>query len=162
MLKLQDIAKRYMAQGFNVIPILPEQKKPAQKWMEFNDRKADPLELQTWFAGKQSNIGIVTGEISKVVVVDIDKPELFNEFVKEYPTHRIQRTASGGYHLLYRYSGKDIGNSVSRLSNGIDVRGNHGYIVTYPSVIRLANGGLGEYHWQEEGELLPLPVPLHD
>lgn len=162
MLKLQDIAKRYMAQGFNVIPILPEQKKPAQKWMEFNDRKAEPLELQTWFAGKQSNIGIVTGEISKVVVVDIDKPELFNEFVKEYPTHRIQRTASGGYHLLYRYSGKDIGNSVSRLSNGIDVRGNHGYIVTYPSVIRLANGGLGEYHWQEEGELLPLPVPLHD
>lgn len=162
MLKLQDIAKRYMAQGFNVIPILPEQKKPAQKWMEFNDRKANPLELQNWFAGKQTNIGIVTGEISKIVVVDIDKPELYDAFSKEYPTHRVQRTASGGYHLLYRYDGKDIGNSVSRLSNGIDVRGNHGYIVTYPSVIRLANGTLGEYHWQEEGELTPLPVKLHD
>lgn len=162
MLKLQEIARRYVAQGFSVIPILPEQKKPAQSWMEFNDRKAEQHEIQDWFTKKKTNIGIVTGPISKIVAIDIDKPELYSEFIKEYPTHRIQRTASGGYHLLYRYTGTDIGNSISRLSNGIDVRGNHGYIVTYPSTIRLVNGTLGEYHWAEEGDILPLPTSLHD
>lgn len=162
MLKMQEVARNYLRQGLNVIPVISEQKKPAVSWMEFNDRQANPIEIQSWFAGKQTNIGIVTGKISKIVVIDIDKPELFDTFIKRYPTHRIQRTASGGYHLLYAYEGEDIGNSVSRLASGIDVRGNHGYIVTYPSTIRLANGTLGAYHWQEEGVIAPLPIELHD
>lgn len=162
-MKMQDIAREYLAQGFNVIPILPEGKKPAlASWMEFNDHKPSKLDIQSWFTGKSVNIGIVTGKISKIVVVDIDKPELFSSFIEQYPTHRVQRTPKGGYHLLYRYEGDDIGNSVSRLSNGIDVRGRHGYIVTAPSTIRLDNGTLQEYHWQEVGDILPLPSDLHD
>lgn len=162
-MKIQDIARDYLSQGFNVIPILPEGKKPAlASWMEFNDRRPNKLDIQSWFVGKSTNIGIVTGKISKIVVIDIDKPELFSSFIEKYPTHRIQRTPSGGYHLLYRYEGDDIGNSVSRLSSGIDVRGRHGYIVTYPSTVRTANGTLQEYRWQEEGDILPLPSELHD
>lgn len=162
-MKIQDVAKSYLAQGLNVIPILPEGKKPAlSSWMEFNDRKPNKLDIQSWFNGKSVNIGIVTGKISKIIVIDIDKPELYDSFIQQYPTHRIQRTPSGGYHLLYKYEGDDIGNSVSRLSSGIDVRGRHGYIVTYPSTIRQDNGTLQEYRWQEEGEILPLPQELHD
>ena len=161
-MKIQEVAKNYLRHGWSVIPVTPETKKPSTKWMEFTERKANPLEVQSWFADKPSNIGIVTGSISNLVAIDIDKPELYDQFIKQYPTHLIQKTASGGYHLLYKYAGKDIGNSISRLASGIDVRGNHGFIVTYPSTVRLASGGLGAYHWIEQGDPSPLPQALHD
>lgn len=160
---MRTVARDYLKQGFSVIPVLPEAKKPAlASWMKYNDTKANNIDLQSWFVGKDTNIGIVTGKISKIVVIDIDKPELYDSFIQQYPTHRIQRTPSGGYHLLYHYEGDDIGNSVSKLSNGIDVRGRHGFIVTAPSTIRLSNGTLGEYRWEKDGEALPLPSDLHD
>jgi hypothetical protein len=47
-------------------------KKPYIKWTEFQNRKAEHKEIETWFLNHEHNIAIVTGKISSVFVIDID------------------------------------------------------------------------------------------
>lgn len=157
-----QVAAQYVKNGFSVIPIMSGDKRPLIKWKTYTERKPTDTELMALFSGQDYNIGIVTGPISGIVAVDIDDPKLYDSFIEKYPTEAVAHTPSGGYHLLYKYTGDDIGNSVSRLASGIDVRGRHGYIVAAPSRVKLAAGGIGTYTWLRSGDPKPLPQDLHD
>ena len=75
------------ARGFSVIPldhpdapIASESdqvgKRPTAPWKLFQEAHATDDNLRTWFGnGTPRNLGIVTGQISGVVVVDTDSPE---------------------------------------------------------------------------------------
>ena len=65
----------YDGLSWSTIVVKPHSKHPAQKWAGNQTHKATHVERETWWGkGSQNNIGIVTGEISGLVVFDCDSP----------------------------------------------------------------------------------------
>jgi putative DNA primase/helicase len=129
-----------------------------------NDAMADPDYVREWWAGfPDANIGLATGDLSGVVVLDVDLPglETIANLQSRYeplpPTWTVE-TGSGGHHFYFRMPLADIRNSASAIGPGVDVRGNGGYVIVPPS-----NHISGErYRWIPEWapnkvELAPMP-----
>ena len=146
----------YLEQGFSVIPITPNAKKPPLfSWKEFQTRRSTEAEvLQWWEEVPNANIGIVTGSVSNIVVIDIDTEEAWETFAFNYGSDctRVVKTPHG-YHVYFRTTNTQ-GNRVGFLP-GIDVRGEKGYVVAPPSKIFDIS-----YEWLQEGELKPIPEGL--
>lgn len=128
----------------------------------------DEAQIREWWTRWPSaNIGIVTGEKSGIVVLDVDKKHDGDKSIValqakyEKITERvIAKTGGGGWHLLFRHPGGRVGNiqSTNILGLGIDVRGDGGYIVAPPS--RHAQGKRYEWVIQPNGVLPEMPVWL--
>ena len=114
----------------------------------------DPKKIQSWWRRwRCANVGIATGAVSGVVVIDIDLPAAFESLARlieaKLPTTLTGLTGGGGVHLIYSSSDEALGNSAGRLPGlagelpGLDLRGNGGYIVAPPSVHR----SRGVYEW---------------
>ena len=68
-----DYALKYYEQGFSVIPIIPGQKKPMIKWQPYQNERATPEQIKQWWTETpNANVGIVTGKISDLFVIDLD------------------------------------------------------------------------------------------
>jgi len=124
----------------------------------------DPFKLSEIFASNDSNLGIVTGHKSKLIVIDIDPKnggdDSYLKLVKDHGAldqHTlVSNTGGGGFHLYYKYTGNQIGNYHGTVfGNGVDVKGNGGYVVGAPS--NHISGG--EYCWRD-GFYLPAELPL--
>lgn len=84
------------------------------------------------------NIAIITGEISKLIVLDIDKPSLLPELFKRLPeTERTTRVKTPrGYHLYFSDNGNEkIITTNNFLELGIELKYNGCYVVASPSII---------------------------
>jgi hypothetical protein len=131
-----ELAMLYLAKGFSLIPLRPKDKKPAiASWKEFQDRKPSEAELKIWFAdGTQNNLGIVTGKVSGIVVVDFDSQEAI-EFAERNNFPDTPSVATGkGFHAYYRYK-EGVRNFQKRDDlPQIDLRGDGGYVVAPPSI----------------------------
>ena len=67
-----NMALAYQEKGLSVIPVRSD-KKPFLKWEEHQKRIAEPEEIKSWFKKwPEANVGIVTGRISGVDVIDVD------------------------------------------------------------------------------------------
>ena len=89
-----DWARDYVEKGFSVIPLKENDVIPLEEfsWEEYQDRKPTDEELRTWFGnGSQYNIGIITGEISDIVTVDLDGHEAI-KFASENDFPQTPRT----------------------------------------------------------------------
>jgi hypothetical protein len=112
-------------------------------WEPFMHEPAGLEQVRRWFDKKPyANIGIVTGEVSGIVVVDADGEAGVAELERwGYPTTWTARSGSGGVHAYFRYPGYPVRN---RKIQGIgDLLANGGYIVAPPS--RHVSGG--SYEW---------------
>jgi hypothetical protein len=98
--------------------------------------------IQSWWGRwPEANIGLITGEGSGLVVLDVDPrhggntgiEELERQF-GELPVTVEAQTGSGGRHLLFKHPGQRVPNSAGILGPGLDVRGDGGYIVVPPSL----------------------------
>ena len=150
--------------GWAVFPVRPN-KAPYTK-NGCKDAKKDPGAIKAWWNRfPDAGIGIATGSISNLIVIDEDvdaekdldgykevrKWEAENEALPETVT---SITGRGGYHLYYKYEGNDIGNRAGLLP-GVDVRGEGGYVIAPPSTHPNGN----EYTWEcppNEYEIAPL------
>jgi putative DNA primase/helicase len=97
-----------------------------------------------WQANPGANIGVVTGEPSGIIVLDIDGP-LGAESLNGYAipeTLTVSTGRAGGTHYWFKCPGTSIKNAVGLLP-GIDVRANGGYVLAPPSRHRSGN----EYQW---------------
>jgi len=145
----------YLAKGWSVIPV-GDDKKPLIRWEEYQKRLPTKEEIETWWSSwPDANIGIVTGEISNLVVVDIEKG---GECEGTTPTV-ISRTGGGGFHYYYQHPGGVIKNSVKALADKVDIRGDGGFVVAPPSLHKSGNN----YRWEvgpDEAEVQPLPEDL--
>lgn len=100
-----------------------------------------------WSRWPNANVAIRTGEVSAIVVVDIDPAHggetslaRLVEERGELPAGRVVRTGSGGRHLYFRHPGEPVRNDTGRrLGPGLDIRGDGGYVIAPPS--RHASGG---------------------
>ncbi len=156
--QLLEYAKYYRNKcGFSVIPLL-KNKKPAIEWLEFQKRKATDDELKTWF-GKDSSymLGIVCGAISNLSVVDVDNASGKAAISNYIPSDFIAPTVStprGGYHLYCLYV-EGVRNKAG-LSNGLDIRGEGGYVAAPPSI----NDEGKVYTWDKEKRIDKITMPL--
>jgi archaellum biogenesis ATPase FlaH len=134
----------------SVIPV-GKDKKPLIAWKEFQERRATEAEIKEWFVKwPEANIGIVTGKISNIAVVDIEK----GGDVSELPKTVIAKTGGGGWHYYYQFQ-EGIENK-ARTRELTDIRGEGGYVVAPPSVH--ASGQ--KYEWISQGNIQPFPKHL--
>jgi Bifunctional DNA primase/polymerase, N-terminal/DnaB-like helicase C terminal domain len=146
-------ALRYQKLGLSVIPLRPRGKEPLIPWTEFQKRKATEQEIQEWFQKwPNANVGVVTGMISGLIVIDLDGSEGIAEAKKLNLTSYIISYTGTGKHLWFRAS-SHVASSV-RIHPGIDIRGEGGFIVAPPSVH--VNGK--RYRWINVLNVEKLPI----
>jgi hypothetical protein len=155
-------ARKYVSHGMSVIPIHPRGKKPTIPWKEYQQRPPTDEELVQWFGnGAKNNIGIVTGPVSGLAVVDLDSDLAFAFAKKKHlsPTPTVK--TGRGFHVYCK--AKDGVRNFQQRDDlpDIDLRADGGYVVAPPSVHEsgrvygwVKGRGLGEIEMTE----LPLWV----
>ncbi len=137
-----EAAIGYAKDGYSVIPISAngEKKRPAVNWTEWQTRKADETQIRNWWkVFPDAGVGIVTGKLSGLVVMDIDPKNGGTD--EGFPTtDMVANTGGGGQHHYYKY----VEGARNRAgNNGVDVRAEGGYVVAPPS--KHHSGGV--YEW---------------
>jgi len=153
-------ALHYREKGFSVIPIRPD-KKPFTQWTEFQRRSATEAEIREWW-GKwpKANVGIVTGEISGVFVVDCDNEDAYQKVQELLPDNFVSCIVKSprGYHIYLIYSANQTIGNATGVMPGVDIRGEGGYIIAPPSI----NAEGKAYSWMQGlsiDEVAPSPAP---
>jgi putative DNA primase/helicase len=130
--------------GWSVIPLRPRDKRPAlPSWTPYQKRQPAFEELEQWFwAAPTANVGIVTGKVSGIFVIDCDSTEAIAWASEHLPPCEMRVRTAKGVHLYYPYSGdRPARNKVRARFGGrqleLAVRADHGYVVgpgsTHPS-----------------------------
>ena len=147
-------AAAYHRRGWSPIPIKGRSKEPNLVELEpYLNRTATAEELNSW---AWSGVGIVTGPLSGVLVLDVDSAE-GEECLRKHghPPTPMVRTAGGGLHLYFKHPDQMVKTRI-RVVPGLDVKASGGYVVAPPSV-----GENGKrYEWlvsPEEAELADPP-----
>jgi hypothetical protein len=137
-------------------------KHPIDSWMGAQTKRATPEQLEKAFSHHpHANVGIVTGAISGLLVVDLDGPAGMSSCMKvmagkEPPQVPTVRTG-GGYHLYGLHPGTPLKNFVKK-HPGLDGRTDGGYVVAPPS--HHASGRVYEWTRPLEDALPELPSQL--
>lgn len=164
-MKAHLAALQYAEFHWSVIPIRAFDKRPLIKWQEYQQRRASILEINDWYQQwNNANVGIVTGKVSGIVVLDIDPQhdgeKSLEAWEKEHgplPRTVEVKTGGGGRHLYFKHPGGVVHNKVG-IAPGIDLRGDGGCIVAPPSM----HPGGNVYAWRkghEPGEIALAEMP---
>jgi predicted ATP-dependent serine protease len=163
-----ETAKSYVDLGWSIFPVNIKwddekkkyDKKPAVAWKDYQTRQPTEEELHIWFDESSYNgLGLVTGKISGVVVVDVEKSGLNLIDELHLDSGRISKTISGGRHYFYKWPGVEINNTVRIGDKDMDFRGDGGFVAIPPS-----HSDIAEYTWQREcvnSELPKLPTVIN-
>jgi len=164
-LNFQNIAIPLLERGWAVIPL--KGKIPLTKH-GVKDASKDLKQIEAW--AKQfptANVGIATGKISGLVVIDVDDGpgkqglKSLAEFTKDNPFPQTFTVKTGnGYHYYFAYPEGDIDirNSASQLGKHMDVRGNGGYVVG-PGSVHPETGSLYEIFHDHPVADIEFPLP---
>lgn len=94
-----------------------------------------------WARWPDANVAVLTGAVSGLVVIDIDRRHGGDHTIEELVARhgRLPRTATvqtgDGVHLYFAHPGRRIANdSGQRLGRGLDVRADGGYVLAPPSL----------------------------
>ncbi|PKN34178.1 MAG: hypothetical protein CVU61_09535 [Deltaproteobacteria bacterium HGW-Deltaproteobacteria-19] len=151
----------YAGRGYSVIPV-GRDKRSYISWTDFQKRCARVEEIRAWWTKwPGAMIGIVTGEVSGVLVIDCDTREAYESVQKLLPDALLLPIAKTprGWHLWFQYpkgSGITVGTNIMP---GVDFRGEGGYIIAPPSI----NAEGKHYTWQEGlslDEVAPAPASV--
>jgi hypothetical protein len=156
----------YLALGWSVLPFRARSKRPAVAWTDYQHRRSTGVEIRRWFAQiPDANVGIVTGMISGLVVLDIDPNKGGDTSLAQLERahgplpHTVEAiTGGGGRHVYFAHPGGLVRNKVGLLP-GIDLRGDGGCVVAPPSLHQSGQ----HYLWlrgHEPGQCNLAPLPL--
>lgn len=137
----KDAALYYLARGWSVVPIRARSKRPIIAWQSYQLERPEVSDVEHWFARwPDANVGIVTGRLSGLVVVDVDVAhggaETFDALLRRHeslPDTVEARSGGGGRHLYFAHPGGHVPNRVE-MFRGVDLRADGGVIVAPPSV----------------------------
>lgn len=141
----------------SVIPVAPGGKEPLVKWSRYQTRRPTLEEVQNWFCERfpGANIGMVTGSVSGLVVLDVDSEEVpgFLQGVRTW----IARTGRGRHFYFRVPEGVYV---PCRKFEGMDLKGEGGIVIlprsVHPSGVR--------YEWEvppvnkDTGKVLEPPL----
>lgn len=154
-------ALQYLKAGYSVIPCGPDKKPLLSSWLPYQEKQASEDQVKEWWQkNPDAMIGIVTGKISGIAVIDIDTPEGMTgirEYLPDDLLTACAETPRGGMHLYFKMNGDDLRNNAGAIP-GVDFRANGGYVIAPPSV-----NGIGKpYKWKagmEFGKVSLAPLP---
>lgn len=152
------VAAAYVTANYSIFPVTPGRKAPPLvEWTEFQHRHATLDDVRRWWLKwPDANIGIVTGSISNLSVVDIDAGAGGLDSLKKtgytFPHTRVHKTPAG-FHLIYEHS--MALHTGAGFLQGVDVRSDGGYIVAPPSI----NKEKGVYTVLHDRPIIPLLEP---
>ncbi|NPV50685.1 MAG: hypothetical protein HPY60_05750 [Candidatus Methanofastidiosum sp.] len=158
---LMDWALTYYDAGLNILPLVPRDKFPIIKWERYEKERARREDVISWWTKQpEANIGIITGEINDLVVVDVDgeqgKRSLEILYNKEMPLTAVTKSTRGKH---YYFKNTDRWGSHIGIYPDIDIRGEGGLIVAPPSIHPSGK----EYRWINhilETEIAEMPNEL--
>ena len=160
-----QFALSYARSGWPVFPLAG--KIPLKDSNGHKDATTDLQRILAWWTSHPTaNIGLATGERSRVLVLDIDPPAGYYNLKELQQSHELLpdtrrvNTAHKGlhYYFLYPIDGETYTNSVGLAGcEGVDIRAHGGYVLLPPS--RLYNRLF--YTWaNEHTPIAPLPAWL--
>jgi hypothetical protein len=128
-----------------VFPIRPRSKVPllarSAGGRGFKDATTDPeLIAEWWTRWPNANIGMATGRLSGIYVVDLDGAEARETWRERFPDAPIPRTTwagtgrPGGLHLWFAYPPGAGLLPCATLGPSLETRGDGGYVLVAPSV----------------------------
>lgn len=127
-------ALQYLKMGWSILPIKPNSKEPLIDWKDYQKRKLTEEELKKWFSITPTpNIGIVTGSVSNLCVLDVDGNNGLNFLQQNRLVSSVIAISGKGRHLYYQWT-EGIRNSASKIAENVDIRGEGGYILAPPSI----------------------------
>jgi len=140
-----------------VFPVDRFTKKPMVDWKPFQNRPPAEAEIREWQCNKKvgANIGMATGHLSGVMVIDCDSDESISRFINSYPEAQSTRQVQTGrgIHFYFQHCDGVRNDAGKLLGAGIDVRGEGGFVVVPPSIH--ANGKPYQY----VNRIRPIPLP---
>lgn len=139
---LGRVASDLASAGVPVFPCVPGQKRPLTP-RGFHDATTDLAQIEHWWTRwPEANLGLPTGAVSGVVVVDVDVREHVDgrESMRRaldagragVPVFTVV-SPSGGRHGYYPATPDVVQRSWQAARAGVDFRGDGGYIVIPPS-----------------------------
>ena len=158
---VSECAVEYVNTGWSVLPVRPDEKRPYMtNWLVYQHTRATREMVESWFANLSgAGVGLVTGRISNVVVLDVEKwcKIPLEDLLKKYPTQMVAKSGGGGYHLYYAYP-QGVGKVSNRVGifEGADLRADGGFVVLPPT--RHPSGN--RYEWIVKGPLGVFPRSL--
>ncbi len=131
----------YARSGWSVVPLVRKGKRPIVRWTLYQHERADEATIRQWLLQwPDANIGIITGFISGLVVLDVDTRHGGDDSLSDLERHHEPLpktveavTGGGGKHIYFLHPGGIVRNKVG-LAPGIDLRGDGGLVVAPPSV----------------------------
>ena len=156
---LVKYAISYAKMGISVFPIIPLSKKPATK-NGFKDATTDTEQIKRWWKDNPNyGIAIATGKVSgNIFVIDCDVDENMGyngyhalqdycrENQVEFPDTVMALSGRKGSHFYYRAKKGYSVKSRTGLIEGVDIRGEGGYIICPPTIH--PNGTA--YEWEQD------------
>ena len=98
---MQDLALEYIRKfGLSVFPVSLTSKKPMVAWKEYQTRLATADEVASW---RDCNLGIATGALSGLVVIDCDTHEAAEWFAGQVCTLTV--CTKRGRHFWFQHPG---------------------------------------------------------
>jgi len=153
----KEWALYYLRRGWSVVPVRRGEKIPAVPWHQFQNRRATPAEIDDWFVDPTMGVGIVTGPISNLTVLDFDGEigaATEQSLLPRIGAGPVSLTGGGGAHRLMAHPGRRVPSRKGILP-GMDIRGDGGFIVAPPSVH--ASGR--QYSWDVDAHVDDLGLP---
>ena len=129
------LAKRRM----HVFPCTPRGKTPAVAG-GCNSATTDEDTIRRWWREiSDANVGVATGGVSNVFILDIDGVDAESELHKLEAKHgalpaTVEAITPRGRHIWFKMPPMDIRCSAGKIAPGIDVRANGGYVLVPPSI----------------------------
>lgn len=159
-------ALEYAARGLSIIPL--NGKIPLTEHGS-HDASRDAAQIRSWWERwPNANIGIATGKINRLYVIDADQDERKGKYglqsIKQWerrngdlPDTCMVNTGRGGKHWYY-FDNAEHPNA-NDIINDVDVRGEGGYVVAPPSV-HPETGAM--YEWANHSILDGGAAPAND
>lgn len=131
---------------FKSFKLIPNSKNPACAWKN-PEKQTLGLDVQNFKNGDKKindyNVGVLTGKINNIVVVDIDMYKFKEgnqflkdlgglDFIKSLNTFTV-KTPRGGYHVYFEYEEEIYTTANSEIQ--VDIRSDGGFIIKYGSLI---------------------------
>ena len=169
----QEACLDYLNRGWKLVPIKAFSKKAILK--DWTTKPIDTFEkMNTYFEkNKDTNVGILCGKPSGIVVIDLDVEKDANGELTGYdgitslrqkeaelrsilPDTVTSQTQGGGLQLWFKYPDgvNKITSTIGKMRS-VDIRADGSQVVVYPSV-----GEKGKYYWlssPQDSELAELP-----